>query len=124
MSRVLVVDDSSTMRKIIAHNLEQASVGIDQILHASGGREALELLSVQDVDVVLTDLNMPEMSGVDLVREMRASGSTIPVLVLSTSESAALVDDALAAGAGGFVPKPFSPQTLARALQPLLAARS
>jgi two-component system chemotaxis response regulator CheY len=124
MIRILVVDDSSTMRRIVAHNLEQTALDIEKIHFATEGNEALEILGGQPVDVVLTDLNMPGLDGAGLVRAMRARGSTTPVIVLSTSEAASRVDDALAAGAQGFVPKPFSPEQLAQVLQPLLASRS
>ena len=123
LSCILVVDDSSTMRKIIARNLEQTPLTVGKILFAGDGHEALEMLEMQSVDVVLTDLNMPGLDGVGLVRAMRAKGLQAPVVVLSTSESHDAVEEALASGAIGFVPKPFSPEKLAEALQPLLAGK-
>lgn len=123
MHHVLVVDDSSTMRRIVAHNLEQTSLSFAKIHFATNGAEALDLLDAHPVDLVLTDLNMPGLDGVGLVRAMRARGLTMPVFVLSASEAAARVDEALAAGAQGFVPKPFSPEGLEQALSPWLASR-
>lgn len=101
--RVLIVDDSSTIRRIISRCLERAEVGVTEVFEASDGREALELLTTKAVDVVLTDINMPNMNGLQLLCEMKQSPhwGTIPVLVITSEGGSDAVVEAVTRGAAG-----------------------
>jgi two-component system chemotaxis response regulator CheY len=122
--RVLIVDDSSTIRRIISRCLERAEVGVTEVFEASDGREALELLSKQAVDAVLTDINMPNMNGMQLLDEIRRSKQwgSLPVLVITSECGADAVADAVGMGAAGYIKKPFTPLQLRSQLAPVLAS--
>jgi two-component system chemotaxis response regulator CheY len=119
---VLIVDDSSTVRKIIRRCLQQSGLGIDQVLEGSNGQEALAVLEKQAVNVVLTDINMPVMDGVQLLSAIRQSQTwkAIPVLMITTEAGAEAVVDAVARGATGYVKKPFTPAEICDQLAPIL----
>lgn len=120
MSRTaLVVDDSISMRKLVAATLRSAGL----IVHESeNGREALDRLSVSSVDLVITDLNMPVMDGLALVRAVRTTSKhrLVPILLLTTETSAQKKAAAKAAGATGWLAKPFNPQQLLQVLARVL----
>lgn len=123
MSTILIVDDSSTMRKIIAMHLSQSGLEFDEVLTAQNGLEALKVLETQQVDIVLTDMNMPEMGGLAFLSEVRGSDkpyNSIPVVVVSTESESGLVHEALRIGASQYVQKPFTAESLASSLGPLL----
>jgi two-component system chemotaxis response regulator CheY len=110
--RVLAVDDSATMRRIIKNQLKQN--GVEDVDEASNGREALLLLGRGQYDLVITDWNMPEMCGLDLVMEIRKADSTknIPVLMVTTVSAKEDIVNALKAGVNNYVVKPFDAATL------------
>jgi two-component system chemotaxis response regulator CheY len=110
--RVLVVDDSSTMRRIIANALKKA--GCDDIVEAGNGAEGLQQLSASKVDLVVTDWNMPVMNGLEFVRELRtmADNASVPVLMVTTNAEGADVSGAKEAGVNDYVVKPFTADTL------------
>jgi two-component system, chemotaxis family, chemotaxis protein CheY len=112
--RVLIVDDSSTIRRIISRCLDRAEVGVTEVFEASDGREALDLLASRKVDVVLTDINMPNMDGLQLLAEIRKSPEwrAIPVMVITSESGAEAVGEAVAKGAAGYIKKPFTPLQL------------
>ncbi len=120
--RVLVVDDSDVMRKIILRNLRLAGYNVDKCYEASHGFEALYHLSKDDVDLVLTDINMPEMDGLDFIREVRKMqlSKRVPIIVITSEGSQQMVRDAVAAGADGFIVKPFTPEKLQDRLERVL----
>jgi two-component system chemotaxis response regulator CheY len=100
---VLVVDDSSTIRKIIHRCLEKAELGITEVCEAGNGQEALDLLARRPVDLVLTDINMPRMNGMQFLSALKENRDwkQIPVLIISTEAGAAAVIDAVGKGAVG-----------------------
>ena len=109
--RVLIVDDSSVMRKIVERSLRQAKLGIAQVFEAGNGEEALDVLSQEKVDLILCDINMPVMDGLEFVRHLptveNARGT--PVVMITTEGSENHVAQALSAGARGYIRKPFTP---------------
>jgi len=111
MARILAVDDSASMRQIVSLALKGA--GYDVVM-ASDGNEALEFARREAVDLVITDVNMPNMDGISLVRELRrlASYRLTPVLVLTTESSPEKKQEGKLAGATGWVVKPFNPERL------------
>jgi two-component system chemotaxis response regulator CheY len=120
---VLIVDDSPAMRRFVRRVLELTGIELGRCLEANNGQEALDLLRVEWVDIVLTDINMPLMDGEELLRALKADRAlqNIPVLVLSTDRSASRVKQMLELGAGGYVGKPFLPGDLGGEMTKLLA---
>jgi len=110
--RFLIVDDSSTMRRIIINTLNK--LGHQDFVEASNGREGIERLNSGGVDMIITDWNMPEMNGIDFVRNLSATpqGRSVPVLMVTTNAANADVAEALKAGVNNYVVKPFTADTL------------
>ena len=119
---VLLVDDSSTMRKIIGRSLRQAGIDFDNIFEAADGQEALDILEQEDVDIVLSDINMPNMDGISFLREKstRDAIKDIPVLMISTETGDDIIGEAKSLGAVGAIKKPFTPDKVSEVLGPLL----
>ena len=110
--RILAVDDSATMRRIIKNQLKQA--GFEEVDEAENGREALTLLAQGQYDLLITDWNMPEMGGLDLVKEIRRSEPTraLPILMVTTVAGKEEIVIALKAGVNNYMVKPFDTATL------------
>ena len=109
--KILAVDDSASMRQMVLITLKGA--GYD-VLQASDGVEALEMARLSTVDLVLTDVHMPRMDGITLVRELRAlhGYKFVPMLILTTESSQEKKMDGKRAGATGWIVKPFNPPQL------------
>jgi two-component system chemotaxis response regulator CheY len=122
--RVLIVDDSPAMRSFIRRVIQISGFDCDLCLEAPNGEEALRVLDAEWVDVILTDINMPTMNGEQFVRRLEADESlrAIPVLVVSTDSTGHRVQQMLALGAKGYLPKPFTPEALREQLECLLGA--
>ncbi|SEA62397.1 two-component system, chemotaxis family, response regulator CheY [Desulfuromusa kysingii] len=119
---VLIVDDSNTMRKIVSRSLRQAGIDFDQILEAADGQEALDVLGANKVDVVLSDINMPNMTGLEFLKAKAEDDAIkdIPVVMISTETGADIIDEAKSYGAKGAIKKPFTPDLINETLGPLL----
>ena len=119
---VLLVDDSSTMRKIVGRSLRQAGIEFDNIFEAADGLQALDVLEKEHIDIVLSDINMPNMDGISFLREKatRAAIKDIPVLMISTETGEDIIGEAKALGALGALKKPFNADTINEVLGPLL----
>jgi two-component system, chemotaxis family, chemotaxis protein CheY len=115
---VLLVDDSPSMRKVIRRVLTLSGFDVGTCLEAGDGLEALQVLEDAWIDVVITDINMPNMNGEELVVKMSEDPmrSYIPVLVVSTDRSDERLARMMALGARGYVTKPFLPETLGAAM--------
>jgi two-component system chemotaxis response regulator CheY len=111
MSRILAVDDSASMRQIVSTALQGAGY---EVVMASDGDEALEFAKRESVDLVITDVNMPNMDGITLVRELRRLEAyrMTPLLVLTTEANPEKKAEGKSAGATGWVVKPFNPERL------------
>lgn len=120
---VLIVDDSASMRSIIAKALRLSGVSLGEVHMASDGLEALAVLDEQWVDIVLADLNMPNMGGIELVERLQHSGFTarIPVVVISTEARQDVIQALLTMGAAAFLRKPFAPEQLGTLIESVLA---
>ncbi len=118
--RFLVVDDSSTMRRIIINTLNK--LGYTECREAGNGKEGLDALSANPVDIVITDWNMPEMSGVEFVRAVRSNDATkaMPVLMVTTNAAEGDIVEALKAGVNNYVVKPFTPATIKEKIEAVL----
>lgn len=119
MPSVLAVDDSTSMRQLLAHALRGAGY---EVVEAVDGLDALEKIRQHAVDVVLTDQNMPRMDGLALTRALRAEGVRLPVLILTTEADDALKQAGRAAGATGWLTKPFDPARLVEVLRKVSSA--
>jgi two-component system chemotaxis response regulator CheY len=113
-SDVLIVDDSAAIRKILQRVLTQTNLPLGKVLEAGDGREALDAMAQSKVDLILSDINMPNMDGLQFLGELKANDQWkgIPVLMISTEGSQAKVMEAVQLGARGFVRKPFTPDQI------------
>jgi two-component system chemotaxis response regulator CheY len=120
--RTLIVDDSSVMRKIVARALQQGGVSIAEILEAGNGSEALDILRNRKVDLVLSDINMPVMDGLEFVRQLQGveNAKGVPVVMITTEGSESHVMQAISCGARGYIRKPFTPDQMKKHVLPLL----
>jgi two-component system chemotaxis response regulator CheY len=109
-SDVLIVDDSAAIRKILQRVLRQTGMAIRTIHEAGDGQEALDLLAAHPIQLVLTDINMPKMDGLQLLGAIKASGAwqAIPVVMITTEGGETKVGEAVRLGAAGYVRKPFT----------------
>jgi two-component system chemotaxis response regulator CheY len=109
--RVLTVDDSRTILAMLHHTLTNAGF---EVLQAENGQVGLDVLGHQDVDVVITDINMPVMDGIEFIKRVRATGKhqSLPILILTTETSQDKRDQGRAAGGTGWIVKPFDPEKL------------
>ena len=107
---VLIVDYSAAIRKILQRMLGQAGVTLGKVVEAGDGVEALERLRVQPVNLILSDINMPNMDGIQLLTELKSKTESkhIPVIMITTEGGEAKVMEALELGAAGYVRKPFT----------------
>lgn len=121
MSTVLLVEDSSTMRKIISRSLRQAGLPADVVLEAGDGYEGLlQLSSGATVDLILSDINMPNMDGLAFVSEVREQGYKMPIVMLTTEGGEDVISEAIDRGANASIKKPFTPEQLKDQLQSYL----
>lgn len=109
-SKVLVVDDSGVMRKIIIRALN--ACGVTEIVEAGDGVEALVKIAENEISLVMTDWNMPNKNGLQLLQEIRASGSKVPVIMITTEAEAGRVKEAIVAGVNDYLAKPFEHDAL------------
>jgi two-component system chemotaxis response regulator CheY len=121
MPKILIVDDSATIRKMVRSSLR--SVANVEFVEASNGLEAIEQIALGSVALIILDLNMPDMHGVDVLKFLRRhqGWSDVPVVVLTTRGDEASRETAMAAGATDYLTKPFAPQVLLAAARHLLA---
>jgi two-component system chemotaxis response regulator CheY len=112
--RILVVDDSPVARKVVRRALNMTGLALAEVHEAAGGLEALEALRRAWIDLVVTDVHMPEMNGQELVEAMRGDPALadIPVIVVSSDTTEARRDALLAAGARDYIVKPITPERL------------
>ncbi len=116
MKKALVVDDSKTMRDLVSMSLKSAGF---EVMCAVDGCNALEVLGEQDVTIITTDFNMPNMNGVELVQALRGKDKYkyVPILLISTEQDEQIKIQAREAGASGWVRKPFQMSTLLEAVK-------
>jgi len=120
--KALIVDDSSVMRRIVERSLRQAGIDLEQVREASNGAEGLAALEGGGIDLILCDINMPVMDGLDFLRQLPgvASAKGVPVVMITTEGSESHVVQALSIGARGYIRKPFTPEQVKQHVTPLL----
>jgi len=109
-TKVLVVDDSGTMRKIVIRALNAA--GFSDTVEAGDGVEALGIFQKSEIGLIMTDWNMPNKSGLDLTKEIRATGSKVPIFMITTEAEKTRVVEAIQAGITDYLTKPFTQEAL------------
>ncbi|HEY4481519.1 MAG TPA: response regulator [Candidatus Brocadiaceae bacterium] len=114
MPKVLIIDDSAVMRKIIQRNIQQSGLLVDEFVEAGDGREGLEKVTSNNIDLILCDWNMPNMTGIEFVKALRGSGQkgNVPIVMVTTEGGEAKIEEAKNSGANGYLTKPFTPDQL------------
>ena len=118
--KILVVDDSRAMRMIVVRTLRQAGFGGHDVVEAENGREALGLVLAEQPDLVLSDWNMPGMTGIDLLATLRSRGDATPFCFVTSEGSDEMREQAAAAGALGLIAKPFTVESFLDILSPVV----
>lgn len=119
---LMIVDDSATMRKIVIRTVRMSGLNISRVEEAGNGAEALEKLNANPVDILLCDINMPEMGGMELVKKVReiAACADTKIIMVSTESSQEVIDGTIADGANGYITKPFTPEKFQEKLSPFM----
>ena len=120
---LMIVDDSAIMRKIVLRTVKMSGLEFDPIEEAGNGAEAIQKLQSSPVDIVLCDINMPEMGGLEMVKKVREELPTCAdtkIIMVSTESSQDLIDNVMADGANGYVTKPFTPEKFQEKLAPFM----
>ncbi len=119
MKRILAVDDSASMRQMVVFTLKKAGY---QVVDAKDGLEALEIAKTQSFDAVISDVNMPNMDGITLIRNLRTlpAYKFTPLLMLTTESGTEKKHEGRAAGATGWIVKPFNPDQLLAVIQKVI----
>lgn len=117
--KIMTVDDSASLRQMVNFTLSESGY---EVVEAADGKEALEKMNTEPVDMLITDLNMPNMDGITLIREVRANPSYkfIPILMLTTESQGEKKQEGKTAGATGWIVKPFSPEQLLAVVKKVL----
>jgi len=122
--KILIVDDSAMMRKVVLRTLRMAGIEFDETLEAGDGTEALTFLRNNKVELIMCDINMPNMSGLELLTKIKEEklAPGVPIVMVTTEGSEPQVRQAILAGARGYVRKPFTLEHIQNSVRPLLAA--
>lgn len=119
--KVLIVDDSRVMRQIVQRTLRQAGYDALELLEASNGLEAYDAVQSHSPDLVLSDWNMPEMTGIELLKALRGGGSQVPFCFVTSEGSDDMREQATQAGAMGLIAKPFTSEGFMDVLSSVVA---
>ena len=119
--KILIVDDSKAMRMIVRRSLTQAGFTSVEVIEANNGCEALQIIEQQSPDIVLSDWNMPEMKGIDLLKALRSKGRNVPLGFITSESSREIHQQAVDSGASFVIVKPFTFAAIELALKPLMA---
>lgn len=119
---VLIVDDSAAMRAVIKKTIKVSGFKVGEYLEAPNGQEALEILGNAWVDLVLSDINMPNMNGLELIAEMKKDRDlkAIPVVMVTTEGSEKSMQRSMELGAKGYIKKPFQPEDIRKVLNEIM----
>ncbi len=120
--KIIVADDSRAMRMIVVRTLRQAGFGGHEVIEAEDGREALELVGRHAPDLILSDWNMPEMTGIEFLQALRSRGDGTPFCFVTSEGSDEMREQAAAAGALGLIAKPFTAEAFLDVLSPVVTS--
>jgi two-component system chemotaxis response regulator CheY len=121
---VMVVDDSETIRSVIERSFSMAKLPVEKVVHAVNGKDALKKLGETWVDIVFSDIHMPEMDGIALVAAMQQDPELkqVPVVIISTEGSATRIEELKKKGIRGYLRKPFTPEKIRDTIIEILGA--
>ena len=124
LGTILIIDDSAMMRKVVLRTLKMAGMDFETVLEAGDGLEALAVLKENQVQLIMCDINMPNMTGLELLEELKKTGLAqgAPIVMVTTEASEPQVRQAILAGARGYIRKPFTVDHIKNNVRPLLAA--
>lgn len=120
--KILIADDSKAMRMIVVRTMRQAGFDGHTIIEAENGKVAFEIARAQNPDLILSDWNMPEMTGIEFLRALRGTGATTPFCFVTSEGSEEMRTAAEQAGALGLIAKPFTAEAFADALSAVVSA--
>lgn len=126
MYNILIVDDSRTIRAVIEKTLHMAGIPVAKVWQAANGREALDVLQSEWIDIVFADINMPVMNGMEMVNRMAADGllESVPVVIVSTEGSRERIEELRSRGVRAYLRKPFTPEALKSVVDEILENQS
>jgi len=118
----IIVDDSQPMRSIIIKTIKASGFNIGIFFEAPNGKEAISIIKKEWLDIVITDYNMPDMNGIELIEAIKKDSqiNSIPILVISTEGSKKKIDEFIKKGAAGYIKKPFTPELIKKKLNHIL----
>ncbi len=119
---ILIVDDSLPMRSVIKKTIKASGYAAANFVEAADGEEAIKALGNDWLDIVITDYNMPNMNGLELIKEMQKNDAfkSVPVVVVTTEGSQSKVEEFISSGASGYIKKPFTPEAIREKLTEIL----
>ena len=119
---LLIVDDSLTMRAVIKKVVQMSGFEAESYLQAGSGADAIKIMAEEKVDLVLSDINMPEMTGIQMLKKVKSDPkmSSIPIIMISTEGSEERISEAMDHGASGYLKKPFQPEEIRTLLEETL----
>ncbi len=122
--KIITIDDSSTMRRIIKNTLQRIGYGSD-VLEAEDGKQALDILSQNKVDLIITDWNMPNMDGLTFVKKIRSMSEwdDVPIIMVTTEAAKEDILEALKAGVNNYIVKPFTPEVLKEKIEVVMGIK-
>jgi two-component system chemotaxis response regulator CheY len=118
--KILIADDSRVMRQIVIRTMRQAGFGDHELIEAADGQELYDMYMAEKPDLVISDWNMPGMTGVEVLRALRAAGHEVPFAFVTSECTAEMQDAATAAGAQYFISKPFTAEGFSEVFAPVL----
>ncbi len=120
---ILIVDDSETVRSVLAKTLQISGIDVGELHKAANGREALDILKGHWIDLIFSDINMPVMGGVEMIQQMQQDDmlKTIPVIVVSTEGSVTRIEQLKAQGVRAYIRKPFTPELVRSVVEDIIA---
>ncbi|RKY55401.1 MAG: response regulator [Candidatus Neomarinimicrobiota bacterium] len=122
---ILVVDDSAVIRAVISKTFQLAEIPVGELFQAANGKEALEILNNNWVDLVFSDINMPVMGGIEMIEKMCEDGllKTIPVVVVSTEGSTTRIEQLKSKGISAYIRKPFTPELVRKVVDDIIGGQ-
>ena len=118
--KILIADDSRVMRQIVIRTLRQAGFGDHDLVEAADGKEAFEMATKEQPDLVISDWNMPHMTGIEVLRQLRAAGNNIKFGFVTSESTPEMKQQAESAGAAFFIVKPFTAERFDEVFSPIL----
>lgn len=124
--RILIVDDSATTRAVIKRTIGMCGIEVEKTMEAGNGKDALAMLAVTKIDLVFLDINMPEMTGMEVAARAKADPklSAVPIVIVSSESMESRIQQMKAEGVRGYVKKPFTPEQIATVINDVLGAQN